>query len=62
MEKKKKMKPSPKVKAKVYVMGYYFVGRDAIEHMIRFIIDICTIKRRTLKQRRIGYLVPLGLN
>ena len=43
-KKKKKIKTSPKAKANVYVRGYHFVDRYAIERMVGFNIDIRTIK------------------
>jgi hypothetical protein len=36
--------------AKVYVRGFYFTNRDAIECEVRFMIDSYTIKRRNLKK------------
>jgi hypothetical protein len=42
-------------KAKVYVRGFVFAGRDAIQCMVGFWIDSRTIKRGTLKQTLQGF-------
>lgn len=46
LEKMKKIKTSPK--AKVYVTGFVFAGRDTMECVVGFRIDNHTIMRETL--------------
>ena len=47
------------LKTKVYSKAFCFAGQDAIECVIRFRIDNCTIKRGVLKLH--GHLVPLSV-